>query len=330
MRMLVKISLILAFCVIVLGAFTRLTEAGLGCPDWPGCYGFMSVPTQEHHVAEAQMRFPDSPLEHHKAWNEMIHRYFAGALGVLILFIAIGSLVRKRSTFESKPAPKKLPLFILLLVIFQATLGMLTVTMNLQPLIVMGHLLGGFSVLSLLFLLSLRLEPYRLGGGDPELRKYRGLALFALLVVIGQIALGGWVAANYAAVACTELPFCEGDWAAQLDFTGAFSIPEATSYQFGAHDYDDRMTMHIMHRFGAIFTTLVLAWLLFKCWRKAQSGFFRRSLSWVALLLIIQLCLGLSNVIYSLPLPVAVAHNAVGALLLLSLVALNYNLSRKA
>ncbi len=194
----------------------------------------------------------------------------------------------------------------------------------------MGHLLGGFSILSLLYLLKLRLEPYRVGGGDPELRRYRGLALFTLFVVLGQIALGGWVAANYAAVACTELPFCEGNWTANLDFSGAFSIPEASTYQFGAHDYDDRMTMHIVHRFGAIVTTLVVGWLLFKCWRKAVSGFFRQSLVVIGLLLILQIALGVSNVVFSLPLWVAVSHNAVGALLLLSLVALNYNLSRKA
>ena len=142
--------------------------------------------------------------------------------------------------------------------------------------------------------------------------------------------MGGWVAANYAAVACTELPFCEGNWTSNIDFAGAFSIPEADTYQFGAHDYNDRMTMHVMHRVGAIITTLVVGWLLFKCWRKAVSGFFRNSLVVIGLLLILQIALGISNVVFSLPLWVAVSHNAVGALLLLSLVGLNYNLSRKA
>ncbi|AVJ54984.1 cytochrome B [Idiomarina sp. OT37-5b] len=329
MRTLVRISVVLAFCVIVLGAFTRLTEAGLGCPDWPGCYGFLSVPSKAEHIAQAEALYPDAPVEKDKAWNEMIHRYFAGALGLMILLIAVSAWFKKRVPSQ-KPTPVKLPTLLLGLVIFQAALGMWTVTMNLQPLIVMGHLLGGFSILSLLYLLKLRLEPYRVGGGDPELRRYRGLALFTLFVVLGQIALGGWVAANYAAVACTELPFCEGNWTANLDFSGAFSIPEASTYQFGAHDYDDRMTMHIVHRFGAIVTTLVVGWLLFKCWRKAVSGFFRQSLVVIGLLLILQIALGVSNVVFSLPLWVAVSHNAVGALLLLSLVALNYNLSRKA
>ncbi|MGM7448224.1 COX15/CtaA family protein [Idiomarina sp. ST20R2A10] len=329
MRLLVKISVFFAFIVIVLGAFTRLTEAGLGCPDWPGCYGFLKVPSQEEHIQQAELRFPDAPVEHAKAWNEMVHRYFAGTLGLLILTIAIISWVKSRR-YSHYPTPVKLPTLLLGLVIFQAALGMWTVTMNLQPLIVMGHLLGGFSVISLLYLLSLRLSSFRLAGGDPELRRYRGLAFFTLLVVISQIALGGWVAANYAAVACTELPFCEGNWTAQLDFAGAFSIPEADTYQYGAHDYNDRMTMHVMHRVGAIITFLVICTLLFKCWRKAKSHFFRRSLIVIGLLLSLQILLGISNVVFQLPLWNAVAHNAVGALLLLSLVALNYNLSRKA
>lgn len=329
MRLLVKISVFFAFIVIVLGAFTRLTEAGLGCPDWPGCYGFLKVPSQEEHIQQAELRFPDAPVEHAKAWNEMVHRYFAGTLGLLILTIAIIAWVKSRR-YSHYPTPVKLPTLLLGLVIFQAALGMWTVTMNLQPLIVMGHLLGGFSVISLLYLLSLRLSSFRLAGGDPELRRYRGLAFFTLLVVIGQIALGGWVAANYAAVACTELPFCEGNWTAQLDFAGAFSIPEADTYQYGAHDYNDRMTMHVMHRVGAIITFLVICTLLFKCWRKAKSHFFRRSLIVIGLLLSLQILLGISNVVFQLPLWNAVAHNAVGALLLLSLVALNYNLSRKA
>lgn len=329
MRLLVKISIVVAFVVIVLGAFTRLTEAGLGCPDWPGCYGFMQVPSQAEHIEMAELRFPNAPVEPDKARNEMVHRYFAGTLGLLILVIAVTSWVKRR-TPSHYPTPVKLPTLLLALVIFQAALGMWTVTMNLQPLIVMGHLLGGFSILSLLYLLSLRLSSFRLAGGDSELRRYRRFALFTLLVVVAQIALGGWVAANYAAVACTELPFCEGDWASQLDFAGAFSIPDADTYQFGAHDYNDRMTMHIMHRIGAIFTFLVVCTLLIKCWRKAKSHFFRRSLLVIGLLMSLQIVLGVSNVVFQLPLANAVAHNAVGALFLLSLVALNYNLSRKA
>ena len=149
-------------------------------------------------------------------------------------------------------------------------------------------------------------------------------------MVLGQIALGGWVAANYAALACTDLPFCQGQWAGQLDFPGAFSVPDAVTYQYGAHDYAERMTMHVSHRFGAYFTALVVGLLLWFGYRRAQSKVIRTSLNWVTLLLIVQLSLGFSNVLFMLPLPVAVAHNAVGALLLMSLVGLNYKIARNA
>lgn len=324
MRGFVKLSIVLAFVVIVLGAYTRLTDAGLGCPDWPGCYGELTVPKDASKVAEL---FPDTPLESHKAWNEMIHRYAAGSLGLVILAIALWSLWRKR---EHSDQPVKLPLLLLALVTFQAALGMWTVTMNLQPLVVMGHLLGGFTTISLLYLLSLRLQRVHIPLGDAKMRGLSGYALFALVIVFGQIALGGWVAANYAAMACTELPFCEGNWVERLDISGAFSVPEATTYQYGAHDYAERMTIHIAHRFGAYFTTIVVGLLLWLGYRRASSKVIRSSLNWVTLLIIVQVSLGFSNVLFMLPLGVAVAHNAVGALLLLSLVGLNYKIARNA
>lgn len=327
MRTLVKFSLIFAVIVIVLGAYTRLTDAGLGCPDWPGCYGFLSVPQSAESVSVAASAFPDTPLESHKAWNEMIHRYAAGILGLLILAIAVVA-IRQRHAIPRKPL--KLPILLLALVIFQAALGMWTVTMNLQPVVVMGHLLGGFSTISLLFLLSLRLNRHQLMGVDTAMRRFGGIAALALLVVIGQIALGGWVAANYAALACTELPVCEGNWSERLDILGAFSVPAADSYQYGAHDYAERMTMHVAHRVGAIVTLLVVGYLLIKGWRNAQSRLMKTNLNIIALLLVVQIALGISNVVFMLPLGIAVAHNAVGALLLLSLIALNYNIARKA
>ena len=324
MRGFVKLSIVLAFVVIVLGAYTRLTDAGLGCPDWPGCYGELTVPKDAAKAAEL---FPDTPLESHKAWNEMIHRYAAGTLGLAILGIAIGAVWRKR-THSDQPA--KLPIALLILVTFQAALGMWTVTMNLQPLIVMAHLLGGFTTISLLYLLHLRLQRVHIPLGDPKVRQLSGVALFALVVVVGQIALGGWVAANYAAMACTQLPFCEGNWVERLDIAGAFSVPEASTYQYGAHDYAERMTIHVAHRFGAYFTILVVGILLWMGYRRASSKVIRNSLNWVTLLLAVQVGLGLSNVLFMLPLGVAVAHNAVGALLLLSLVGLNYKIARNA
>lgn len=329
MRSLVKFSLVFCFIVIVLGAFTRLTDAGLGCPDWPGCYGFLSVPQSEARQAAAVDAFPDAPLDTQKAWHEMIHRYAAGTLGILVLVIAIVA-IRRHSKASTPHQPFKLPVFLLFLICWQAALGMWTVTMMLQPVIVMLHLLGGFTTLALLYLLYLRETPYRAAGGDTPLRKLRSLAAFSLVVVIIQIALGGWVAANYAALACTELPVCEGSWVSQLDFAGAFSLPQAATYEFGVHSYAERMTMHVLHRMGAVITTLVVGFLLYKLWAQAQSQLFKNTAFVITALLVVQLALGVSNVVFSLPLAVAVAHNAVGALLLISLVGLNYNLSRKA
>lgn len=327
MRGLVKFALILTIVVIVLGAFTRLTDAGLGCPDWPGCYGTLTVPKTDAQLERAVELWPHAPVEYNKAWNEMIHRYAAGTLALVILGIFITALVRKKRYPET---PVKLPALLLVLIIFQAALGMWTVTKNLQPLIVMGHLLGGFTTFSLLTLLHLRLTRVHLPLGDAGVRTLRGLAFFALLTVIGQIALGGWVAANYAAMACTELPLCEGDWVSKIDIPGAFSVPAAETYQYGAHDYGERVTMHIAHRLGAVLVTVVVGILLFLGYKRASSNVIRRSLNWVALLLVIQLALGLTNVIMLLPLSVAVAHNLFGALLMASLVALNYKLARNA
>ena len=253
MKKLVLLSIILATVVIALGAYARLTDAGLGCPDWPGCYGHISFSKTTENIEVAQQAFPERPFEEYKAWNEMIHRYFASALGFLILVIFINSLFNKAYN-----KPVKLPLFLVFLVCFQGALGMWTVTLNLLPAVVMGHLLGGFTVLSGLFLLYLRLTPYRIPGGDAGMRDFGKYSVIGIVILTCQIALGGWTSANYAALACTELPICEGNWYERLDFAGAFSIPEAENYEFGAHEYAERMTMHIVHRIGALITFLYM------------------------------------------------------------------------
>jgi cytochrome c oxidase assembly protein subunit 15 len=324
MKKLVLISIILAMVVIVLGAYARLTDAGLGCPDWPGCYGHLSFSKTTENIEVAQQAFPERPFEEHKAWNEMIHRYFASALGFIILVIFVSSLFRR-----SFNKPIKLPLFLVFLVCFQGALGMWTVTLNLMPAVVMGHLLGGFTVLSCLFLLYLRLTPYRIPGGDPRLRHYAKYALLGIVILTGQIALGGWTSANYAALACTELPICEGAWYERLDFAGAFSIPVAENYEFGAHDYDERMTMHVVHRIGALVTFLYLCWLGIRLYAAASSSLIKTLSILMILVLGVQIILGVSNVVFSLPIIVAVMHNAVAACLLLVLVALSYTLYRK-
>lgn len=329
MQRLVKISLALVMVVIILGSYTRLTDAGLGCPDWPGCYGFLVVPHSEQAVSTAEARFPERPVEHFKAWNEMIHRYAAGILGLLVLAIAVTAVRRVQSAASAGyNPPLKLPLALLALIIFQAALGMWTVTMNLQPVIVMLHLLGGFSTFSLLAILYLREMPPHVADAE-KLKPLAGLGLASLVVVIAQIAAGGWVAANYAALACTQLPICEGNWVQRLDFAGAFSLPAADNYEFGVHSYSERMTMHIVHRFGAVVVMAVLGALLWKLWRMAESQWMRRLTFSITLLLVLQIILGITNVVASLPLLVAVAHNFVGALLMVALIAFNYIIRRK-
>ena len=327
MKKLLKVSLVLVVIVIVLGSYTRLTDAGLGCPDWPGCYGFMAVPHAPDSVAEAEARFPERPVDHFKAWNEMIHRYAAGLLGLLVLTIA-GLAIKRQRQLPAGAAgtrPFKLPLFLAALIIFQALLGMWTVTMMLQPAIVMAHLLGGFSTFSLLALLYLR-EQQPLAPHPPQglPRGLFTLAWVTFAVVVLQVALGGWVAANYAALACTELPVCEGNWRERLDFAGAFSIPPAEDYEFGVHSYAERMTMHVSHRFGAVLVILAIMALSVQLLRHRLGQVYDR-LAWSLLaLLVIQVILGVTNVVATLPLKVAVAHNAVGAFMTVTLVVLLY------
>jgi cytochrome c oxidase assembly protein subunit 15 len=325
-RKIVFVSILLAILVVSLGAYTRLTHAGLGCPDWPGCYGLLDVPETSEQIATAEQAFPDRPVEPHKAWNEMIHRYFAGSLGLLILLIALISIKRR-----SQGGPVGLPILILLVVIFQAALGMWTVTMKLMPVVVMGHLLGGFTTLCLLLLLYLRLSDYRVPGGDFALIKYAKFGVVGIFILAGQIGLGGWTSSNYAALTCTELPICQAGWADQINFEHAFDLvpPEKDSYEFGHLDHASRITIHVMHRFGAIITSLYLLWFAVSVFRKARSPFFKNAALSLGFILSVQVGLGISNVWFSLPLSVAVSHNVVAAMLMMSLISMTYSLKRK-
>ena len=346
MKKLTLFSLFLAAVVIILGAYTRLTDAGLGCPDWPGCYGNLTVPLSDEKVDAANAAYPERPVEAFKAWNEMIHRYFAGTLGLCIAAIAfIAFRQRKQGT------PFKLPLLLLGLVTFQAALGMWTVTLNLLPVVVMGHLLGGFSVLSCLFLLYLRLRDADSSASSvsqstvsqstvsmdsaeqstsisvARLSRMKTFALFGVGVLVIQIALGGWTSANYAALACTDMPVCEEGWQSRLDFAGAFSVPEAENYEFGAHDYGERATMHIVHRAGALFTfSYLLALGLTLVFKHGASLQLKRVSAIMIGCLFAQVALGVSNVVFALPLAVAVLHNAFAAILLLSLLWIVFSL----
>ena len=314
---------LLTVVVVLLGAYTRLTHAGLGCPDWPGCYGFLGVPMSEHKQALAEARFPEAPVEVEKGWNEMVHRYFAGTLGLVILGLAVQALRHR----DEPGRPLKLPLLLLGVVVAQAAFGMWTVTLQLWPQVVTAHLLGGFTTLALLFLLTLRLSGRLpvLAGVSARLRL---LAIAALCLAVGQIALGGWVSSNYAAVACVDLPTCHGEWWPAMDFANGFHLTQhiGPNYLGGQLDSDARTAIHMTHRLGAVALSLVL---LLLAWRLRTAGLGRLA-GLLLLALAVQVSLGLSNVLLHLPLAVAVAHNGGGAALLLVLVLINYRLRTPA
>jgi len=313
---LTTVSLLLCLTVVIFGAYVRLSDAGLGCPDWPSCYGQLTVPSEAEHVQRAQQNFPDRPVEHAKAWKEMIHRYLASTLGLLILGLALLSFRAGH--------PRTLPRVLLALVIFQGLLGMWTVTWLLKPLAVTGHLLGGMATLALLFWLWLgnrsaaHAEP---GAPPPRARLWAGLAL-ALLA--GQIFLGGWTSSNYAALACPDLPTCQGRLWPELDLREAFTLWRGLdrSYEYGVLDNRSRVTIHHLHRVGALavsaFLLAVGAWL----WR--GGGSWKRHGQLILVLLGAQVLIGLSLVLLQLPLPLAAAHNAGAALLLLAVTHLNH------
>ena len=220
------LAVLMAAGVIILGAWTRLSDAGLGCPDWPGCYGHLDVRKAIAHVATTNETTPGALREAHKTVPEMVHRYFASTLGLVIIIIAALSFVNRKREKQ----PLKLPLFLVALVIFQGILGMWTVTMGLQPTIVMLHLLGGFTTFTLLVLLTARVFRWPSFLNDCDVLTLKPLASMTLAAVILQIALGGWTASNYAAVACTDLPVCEEGWQDRLDFKEAFI--------FWGHEHD--------------------------------------------------------------------------------------------
>jgi cytochrome c oxidase assembly protein subunit 15 len=297
----------------MLGAYTRLSDAGLGCPDWPGCYGHLSVPHHEDDVARANLNFPERAVEHEKAWLEMIHRYFAGTLGIVIFVMAV---IASRSD-RVNPS---IPIMLCLLVIGQAMLGMWTVTLKLMPVIVMLHLLGGFTLLALQAVFYCQVKSHGIFYFPPSTNTVRLFSMLVFAVVFLQILLGGWTSSNYAALMCTTLPICEGNWVSYLSWREAFSFWQTgfDNYEFGVLEYPARMTIHVSHRIGAIITALVVASycvLLIK-----QDSHYSRTMGmWIGLVLISQIMLGVSNVVFQLPIYVAVAHT-LGAAIMLCLI----------
>ncbi|MGA9421218.1 MAG: COX15/CtaA family protein [Rhodanobacteraceae bacterium] len=362
MQRLAWIATVLAFTVIVFGAFVRLSNAGLSCPDWPTCYGKATWPEQAHEIARADARFPERPVETHKTWREQVHRMLAGTLGVLVLALALFAARRQRGIAGmivgaaiatalgigayvaglravagvlgaiaivlplvaaarlDQPAPWRIAVATLSVVIFQAMLGMWTVTLLLKPIVVLAHLAGGMTTFALLGYTTLAL-PRDAAPPSPQVARLQPFVVAALIVLACQIALGGWTSANYAALACGfDFPTCLGQWWPATDFHQAFVLWRGVgvNYEGGVLDLPARSAIQIAHRIGAFIVFVSLLGLAACLWRRALRGFALA----LALLLCTQVALGIGNVKLGLPLPIATAHNGVAALLLFTLVAL--------
>lgn len=300
----------LALVVIVLGAYTRLTDAGLGCPDWPGCYG--------QWIVQADM---DPTINTTKAWTEMIHRYVAGSLGLLILALSVYAVYQRKTS-------SLLPVALVGLVIFQALLGMWTVTLKLLPLVVMAHLLGGLVILAGLWWITLSFCPQL--PTSQSFSTLKGWTVAALVMLLIQLFLGGWTSANYAALVCPDFPFCHKQFIHSFDFQQAFNLLGAGVAESNGKPLSSNalITIHMMHRLGALLTTVLIGWVAYQGIFQTKSHFLQKLCFILVFLTLIQLTLGITNVVAVLPLPIAVMHNGVSALLLLTLLTLFFVLHK--
>jgi cytochrome c oxidase assembly protein subunit 15 len=312
LKIIAFLGVFLAFGVVSLGAWTRLVDAGLGCPDWPGCYGFAIFPMTETEIAQANELYPERKFEIEKAIPEVVHRYFAGFLGLLIIGIFIMSLYLK----PYNSLVTKLTGALVVLVLCQSTFGYLTVSLKLWPQVVTMHLLGGFATTTLLFLTYMKLKDLDTGSSEPYgvSKKTFKLLNFAFPVLVAQIILGVWLSSNYAAFACPDFPLCQGQILPDSDFRMGFNFMQSIGpdYLGGKLDHQSRTAIHLVHRLGAILVTFYFVALIASFYSeklKKYSGV-------LSFFLLLQLLLGVSNIIYRLPLYVAIAHN-LGALFLL-------------
>ncbi|MHB1585537.1 MAG: COX15/CtaA family protein [Acidiferrobacteraceae bacterium] len=318
------VAVALTYGVILLGAFTRIENAGLGCPDWPGCYGRVFAPTTPAQIEQAQRYAPHGHVSSAKAWKEMVHRYAAGILSLVIIALAIvGMQLQRRRHY----ARYLLPLLVVVLLIFQALLGMLTVRWKLNPIIVMGHLLGGFTILALLWWITLRERRFfRPVATSPLTRRLRWLALIALVIVVVQIALGGWTSANYAGLACPDFPTCQGRWWPPMNFTDGFTLWHklGINYDGGVLSLAAATAVHMGHRLGALVTFLYVGGLSLYIIAAGRADRLCRYGLALLIVLLTQVTLGILNVLTHLTVPFVVAHNGVAALLLLTVITLNH------
>jgi cytochrome c oxidase assembly protein subunit 15 len=293
-------TFLLAFVVIILGAYTRLTDAGLSCPDWPHCYGFVTAPHTATQIQDAAQRYPMMPINVKKAWTEMTHRYFAGTEGILILILSATFLLHRKAG-DSKSTLIGLSLIALLCT--QVMLGMLTVTEKLKPVIVLSHLLTGLSILSVLWwaFLDIYLSNHAFFVKKSS-RFVVGLFWLALFVIIGQITLGGWVSTHYAGLACVDFPYCNGQVLPAMQWNNLNG---------------DLITIHMLHRIGAMITAIYLTFFgLFLLIKTA----FRVLGIHILALLTLQVTLGILNIVWLRPVWLALIHQSVGILLLLTIV----------
>ncbi|UCV00172.1 COX15/CtaA family protein [Acidovorax radicis] len=317
------LTLFLTFDLVLFGAFTRLTDSGLGCPDWPGCYGSASPVGARSEISAAQEAMPTGPVTHGKAWVEMIHRYLATGVGVLIIVLTISSWVQqrraRRGMGDAPPISPWWPTITLLWVCLQGAFGALTVTMKLFPAIVTLHLIGGLVLLALLCVQAVRHTQWAQGRLPVAISAGLRWALIGTgVLVVLQVVLGGWVSTNYAVLACTTFPKCQGNWWPMMDFAQGFQVwRKLGMLQDGSHiGFAGLTAIHYVHRLMAYG---VLAALGLVCWRFHRQGLLPAQTRWLAVLALLQLATGLSNVVLDWPLVAAVLHTGGAAALVVVL-----------
>ena len=309
---LAALALFLCFDLVVFGAFTRLSDSGLGCPDWPGCYATSSPVAAAPHIAAAEAAAPAGPVTERKAWIEMIHRYFAMALGVLVILLLASAVAARRE----RPRAWWWALLTLGWIVLQGVFGALTVTWKLYPAVVTGHLLGGMGLLALL---ALQVSPRAAAAGPGLARRDRVALGLAALALLAQLALGGWVSTNYAVLACTGFPECNGRWWPAMNWSEGFTLLRELGRRADGQFISMAALVAIQwtHRLFALVVVLAVGWLVARLWHHGPVA--RRRALLIAGLVLLQLATGLSNVVLGWPMSAALAHTAGAAALVVCL-----------